>query len=48
MTGTTGARMIGGDDPTAAFWRAHREGSPIALRTSGTTGAARIIVRSTD
>ncbi|SYZ33761.1 AMP-binding enzyme [Propionibacterium australiense] len=38
---------LDGPEPTTAFWRAHREGAPIALRTSGTTGAARTIVRST-
>ncbi|WP_182858683.1 AMP-binding enzyme [Propionibacterium ruminifibrarum] len=41
------ARPLDGPEPTAAFWRAHREGAPIALRTSGTTGGARTIVRST-
>jgi len=35
-------------DPVGAFWRAHRDGRPIALATSGTTsGAPRVIVRTT-
>lgn len=35
------------DDPVAAFLEAHRSGRMIALRTSGTTGAARSVVRTT-
>lgn len=40
-------RMIGGKEATADFWKAHRDGALIGLRTSGTTGLARTIVRST-
>lgn len=34
-------------DPSAAFWTAHRHGLPIALRTSGSTGQPRTVVRTT-
>lgn len=35
-------------DPVAAFWRAHRSGSDVALSTSGTgSGTPRTIIRST-
>ena len=35
-------------DPVAAVLEAHANGRPIALRTSGSTGAPRSVVRSTD
>ncbi len=34
-------------DPVAAFWYAHRRDRPVVVRTSGTTGRPRTIVRST-
>lgn len=35
-------------DPVAAVLTAHRQGDRLLLRTSGTTSAARVVVRSTD
>ena len=34
-------------DPVAAFWEAHRNGVPVELTTSGTSGSPRTIVRTT-
>lgn len=39
--------MLAATDPVAAFLEAHGAGRPVALRTSGTTGAARSVVRTT-
>ena len=35
------------DDPVAAFLAAHAAGAPVSLGTSGTSGAARSVVRTT-
>ena len=35
-------------DPVAAFLDAHEAGVPVALQTSGTSGTARKVVRTTD
>jgi long-chain acyl-CoA synthetase len=35
-------------DPVAAFLAAHEAGRPVALRTSGSTGAPRAVVRTTE
>lgn len=40
-------RIITGTSPTGQFWAAHAAGDLIGLRTSGSTGIARTIVRTT-
>ena len=40
--------MLAATDPVAAFLEAHGTGRSVALRTSGSTGAARSVVRTTD
>lgn len=40
--------MHAATDPVAAFLEAQGAGRPVALRTSGSTGAARSVVRTTD
>ena len=40
--------MLAAADPVAAFLEAQSAGRPVALRTSGSTGAARSVVRTTD
>lgn len=39
--------VIDGPHPTSAFWAAHEASRLIGLRTSGTTGASRVVVRTT-
>lgn len=43
----TPPRIITGPNPTGQFWAAHSTGDLIGLRTSGSTGMARTIVRTT-
>lgn len=40
--------VAGSADPVAAVFKAHREGVPVALRTSGTSGSPRSVVRTTE
>jgi long-chain acyl-CoA synthetase len=45
---TDGVRdVLAERDPVAAFWHADRAGELVALRTAGTSGAARTLLRST-
>lgn len=39
--------VLAGEHPVQDFWRAHCDGSPIALGTSGTSGQPRVIIRTT-
>jgi len=40
--------VLAAENPLAAFWEAHRDRMPIALRTSGTIDLPRTIVRTTE
>ena len=40
--------VAGAADPVAAVLEAHRDGVPVALRTSGTSGSPRSVVRTTE
>jgi long-chain acyl-CoA synthetase len=44
---TSPVDVLGAPDPVAAVLTAHAEGTPIAVRTSGTTSSPRLVVRST-
>lgn len=39
--------VIDGPRPTSVFWAAHEAGRLVGLRTSGTTGASRVVLRTT-